>query len=127
MAAGIIEDDGRAELVDAALVFSMVAGIGMVACQYKDGIFEPRFLSGLSEEAAQGIIGIADTFVNGQFFFAIHLFIFVGHVERMMTGQRKQSRHKGLFHIAHLHAEILQERLIPDAPPVVVSCTAFRS
>ena len=124
-AAGIVDDDRGAELVDAALVFRMIAHIGMVAREHEDGVLEPRFLAGFAEKAAQGMVGIADGLVDGHLLFGVHLFILFRHMKRMVARQREKRGHERLLHVAHLDAEILQERFVPDAPPIIVGGTSL--
>ena len=97
----------------------MVTHVGVIACHHEDGVIEPRLFAGFFEETVQGMIGIADALVDGHLFLFIYLFILSRHVEGMVTRQCEECCHEGLLHVAHLHAEILQERLVPDAPPVV--------
>ena len=65
------------------------------------------------------MVGIADALVDGHLLFFEYLFILFWHVEGVVTRQCEECCHEGLFHITHLHAEILQERFVPDSPPVV--------
>ena len=46
----LIDDDGRTETTQVSLVFGMVAHIGMIARQHKDGILKPWFLTGFLKE-----------------------------------------------------------------------------
>ena len=105
--AGVINDKGNTKLVDATLLFSMITHVCVVASQYKHRILEPCLLTGLMEETPQRIIRISDTFMDGQLFFLEPVFIRVRHMEGMVTGQSKEGGHERLFHVAHLHLEVL--------------------
>ena len=99
----------------------------MVAGQHKDSVLEPGLTTGCLKELTQCHIRIADALVHDDTFLWIDVFVFLRYLIGMMTRCRKDSRHKGLFHLRHLGAVILQERLIPDGPHAVKILVAIKT
>ena len=123
----LIDDDGRTETAQVSLVFGMVAHIGMIARQHKDGILKPWFLTGLLKELAYRHIRIADALMHLQSLFGINFLVFLGNLEGMMTAGSKHGSHKGLLHFRHLGSIVLQERLIPDGPHTIKVLIAIKA
>ena len=98
----------------------MVAEIGMVAGQDKDGIAEPRLTADCLEEFADGHIGIADALVHDDTLFGELLLILLWNTVGMMARCREDCCHERLLHLRHLGGIVLQERLVPDGPCAVV-------
>ena len=119
LAAGVEENDGGGKAAQCRLILSMVAHIGMVAGEHEDGVLIPRLTAGRLEEMLQGHVGIAYDFVDGQLLFGEAVAPGLGHLEGMMAGEREERRHEGLLHLRHFLAEVLQERLVADAPVAV--------
>ena len=118
-AAGVVDDDRRAETADVALVFVVVALVGVVVCEHKDSVLEPRLLSGFFKEPADGHICVADALVDGQLLLFVDIAVFLGNLEGMVRRACEHSGHEGWLHLRHLCAIVLQERFVPDAPVAV--------
>ena len=116
---GFVNDDRHAETAQIGLVESVVTEIGMVACQYEDGILEPWLTTCRLEEAAQSHIGIAYALMYLNTLFWIGSFIFLRHGIRVVTGSCEYSCHEWFLHLRHLCCVILQEGLVPDSPCAV--------
>ena len=119
VARGVIDDDGRAETADIRGELGVVAQIGVVRGDYKDGILEPRLLARRVKEAAQRIVGIAYALVYHDAFLGIFLLILVGYLIGVMARRSEEGGDKGLAELAHLGRIILHERLVPDSPVAV--------
>ena len=115
-ATGVVDDDGRAESTDVALVFVVVALVGVVVGEHEDGVLEPRLLGCLGEEAAEGHVGVAHALVDGQLLLLIDVLVLGGNLEGMVRRGGEHGGHERLAHLTHLGAIVLQERLVPDAP-----------
>ena len=113
------DKDGRTEATQVGLILSMVAHVGVVAGQHKDGVAIPRLAAGLLEEAAQSHVGIADALVDGQRPLGKAAFVLLGDDKRVVRRGGEHSSHERLAHRAHLCAVVLQERLVPDGPGAV--------
>ena len=120
-ARGVEEDDGRRESAQVGLVFGVVALVGVVAGQDEQRMFVPRLLPGLPEELCEGMVGVAYHLVNGQLLLAVDVAVGLRHLEGVMARQGEEGRHEGLLHGRHRAAEVLQERLVVDAPHAVVA------
>ena len=120
-AAGVVDDDRSAESTDIALVFVVIALVGVVVGEHEDGVAEPRLLGSLFEELAERHVGVAHALVDGQLLFFIDVLILGGNLEGVVGRGGEHGGHERLAHLTHLGAVVLQERLVPDAPmPVEV-------
>ena len=97
----------------------MVAQVGVVGCNHKERILIPRHGFRLVEELPQGIVGIANTFVDDDTFLRKNLLILIRYDIRMMGRGCKESRHERLPHLAHFCGVKLHERLVPNCPCAV--------
>ena len=118
-AAGVVDDDGRAEASDVAFVFGMVALVGVVAGDDEQRVLEPRLSAGFAEEAAQRHVGVAYALVDGQLLLLVDVAILLGYLERVVRRRGEKCRHERLLHLRHLRAVVLQEGLVPDAPVAI--------
>ena len=125
LSAGIKDDERCRKTADVGLILRMVAQVGVVAGQHKEGVLVPRLLLGRLEKLADGHVGIAYALVDGQPLFGIHVLVFFRNDIGRVARHGETSRHEGFFHLANLRTPVLQERLIPDAPvPVKVGIAA---
>lgn len=81
----VVENKGCAELANVGFVLLVVALVGVVAYQYKDGILEPRLLSGTFKETADSHICVTNALVDRQLPFFELVFVFVWHDKGVMT------------------------------------------
>ena len=81
----VVENEGCAELANVGFVLLVVALVGVVAYQYKDGILEPRLLSGTFKETADSHICVTNALVDRQLPFFELVFVFVWHDKGVMT------------------------------------------
>ena len=62
----------------------MIAEVGVVARNDKQGVLIPWLSLCLLEEQTQGIVGISYALVDGDSFLLIYVLVFLGHLVRMM-------------------------------------------
>ena len=94
----------------------MVGEVRVVAGEHEDGVVEPRLLSGIPEEPADGHIRIADALVDLDALLGETVFVLLGHHIRMVAAGREDGSHERLVHLRHFRGVVLQERFIPDGP-----------
>ena len=85
LARGIIDDDGRRETTDCRLVLGVVRLVGMVGGEDEDRVLEPRLLRGRGEEAADGMVGVADALVDGEPLLLIDRLVLLGNDEGVVA------------------------------------------
>ena len=105
----------------------MIAQVGVVGCDHEERVLVPRHGLRLVEELAQGIVGIAYTFVDDDTFLRKNLLILIRYDIRMMGRGCKESRHERLLHLAHLGGVKLHERLVPNCPCAVEVLVAIKT
>ena len=119
LARGVVDNDRRAVAAHVGLVFGMVGEVGVVAREHEDGVLEPRLGLRLLEELAYRHVGIAYALVHYEPLLGIYVLVFLGNNVGRVARNGEHRGHKRLRHLANLGAEVLQERLVPDAPVVV--------
>ena len=92
----------------------------MIRHDHKERMLEPRLLAHVLKEPPQGMIGIAQRFVDRQITFRERIFILRRHLKRMMARSGEDRRHERFLHRAHRIGIVLQERFVPDRPSAVV-------
>ena len=81
----IIDDDGRREAANGRLILGVVRLVGMVGGEDEDRVLEPRLLRGRGEEAADGMVGVADALVDGEPLLLIDRLVLLGNDEGVVA------------------------------------------
>ena len=85
LSAGGVEEDGDKETPHVIIVVLAVAHTGVVGSENEDGIIEPGLVLDLVEVAANGVVGIANGLVHGNFAAGESILVLLGNGERLVT------------------------------------------
>ena len=116
---GVKKDDGYGEDPEGGAVLVVGGGIGVVGCDDEDGVVVPRLLAGGVEEALEGVVGVADAFMDGEVTFGEAAAVFVRNVKRVVGGGCEESGDEGFREVVQGEGEELEEGLVPDGPGAV--------
>ncbi len=118
-AGGVEEDDGHGVGAEGVVVGGLFGDVGVVGGDDEDGVAVPRHLAGGVEEAAQGVVGVADAGVDGVSGLVERVAIALWHHEGVVGGGGEERGDKGLGHLLHGGGIELQKFLVPDGPCAV--------
>ena len=119
LAGGGEEDNGHAEGAEGGVVGALLVDVGVVGGDDKEGVAVPRHAAGGSEEAAQGVVGIADAGMQRVAVGAETIGIAFGHDKGMMRCGGEEGGHERLRQLLHDGGVVLHELLVPDGPGAV--------
>ena len=129
LAAGVVDGDGDFEQAEGGEAFGALELVGVVGGDDEEGVVEPGLLASGGEEAAQGVVGVADGDVDGECALREASLVALRHDEGVVRRGAEEARHEGFFELfAEGEGHVLHEFLVPDGPvsvEVVASVEAF--
>ena len=116
---GGVENDRDGEGAEGSVVGWLFSDIGVVGGDDEEGVVVPRHTTSRGEEATEGMVGVADTGVEGMARGAEAVGVARGDSKGVMGGGGEDSGHERLREGVHGGSKELQELFIPDGPSAV--------